>query len=321
MANTRFAYVRQFEQETTLMPDCWPLIRVDGRGFTGFSKVHDFRKPNEPLALGVINAAAAHVMAQFDDIVLAYGHSDEYRKILSSVVSAFSAAYCFHWSAFYPNRPLKTLPTFDGRIVLYPRFEHVVDYFSWRHADCHINNQYNICFWCLVGDGKSPDEAYKWLKHTQKGEKNEYIFKSRGINYNNLPRIFRKGTTLVRLADPETKDDTPRNDAQRDESLNNVEGSEISHSTEMPAPPKAGEADDVIAPIIAEEELLAISHKLEAICSAFRIGVLHCDNINDEFWKAVAPSYLDSGAQNTRDRISTLSPLSRENIALLNTGK
>ncbi|GBE59733.1 tRNA guanylyltransferase [Babesia ovata] len=138
MANTRFAYVKQFEQETVLMPDCWPLIRVDGRGFTGFSKVHGFRKPNEPLALGVMNAAAAHVMAQFDDIVLAYGHSDEYRKILSSVVSAFSAAYCFYWSGFYPNKPLRTLPTFDGRIVLYPRFEHVVDYFSWRHADCQF---------------------------------------------------------------------------------------------------------------------------------------------------------------------------------------
>ncbi len=38
------------------------------------------------------------------------------------------------------------------------------DYLSWRQADTHINNQYNTCFWALVGAGRSPQEAQAELK-------------------------------------------------------------------------------------------------------------------------------------------------------------
>jgi tRNAHis guanylyltransferase len=34
LANTRFAYVRSFEQADALLPHCWIVIRVDGKGFT-----------------------------------------------------------------------------------------------------------------------------------------------------------------------------------------------------------------------------------------------------------------------------------------------
>eukprot|EP00371_Babesia_bovis_P001778 XP_001610425.1 tRNA-His guanylyltransferase [Babesia bovis T2Bo] len=324
MANTRFSYVKHFEQDTILLPESWPVVRVDGRGFTKFSKLHEFRKPNEPLALGVMNAAAAHVMSTFDDIVLAYGHSDEYRKILSSVVSAFSSAFSFYWSRFYPDRQLKILPSFDGRIVLYPRFENIVDYFSWRHADCHINNQYNICFWCLVADGKCPDEAYKWLKHTQKGEKNEYIYQSRGINYNNLPRIFRKGTTLVRLLSTEpglgqcvqdgitTKVDRGSIDCQATD-RHRLDTSIV--NTRQQA------TGDVIELTIDESEIALISQKLDSICNPMGIGVVHCDNTSEAFWNAAAPSYSMDGGTRTKKNIDTIAALSTDMINKLNSGR
>jgi len=34
MANSRWAYVRSFEQPDTLLPQCWVVVRVDGKGFT-----------------------------------------------------------------------------------------------------------------------------------------------------------------------------------------------------------------------------------------------------------------------------------------------
>ncbi|KAK1442103.1 tRNAHis guanylyltransferase Thg1 superfamily protein [Babesia gibsoni] len=311
MANTRFAYVKQFEQESSMLPDCWPLIRLDGRSFTAFSKSHKFRKPSEPLALGVMNAAAAHVMSTFDDIVLAYGHSDEYRKILSSIVSTFSSAYCYHWSTFFPSQPLLSLPTFDGRIVLYPRFDHVVDYFSWRHADCHINTQYNICFWCLVADGKNPDEAYKWLKHTNKGEKNEYIYQSRGINYNNLPRLFRKGTTLVRMAKDEPE-------------VAHEQMQTISNSRVVPMDTDASNcssSNDVIALVIEESEISDINLKVKRLCDQFKIGIICCDNISADFWKTIAPSYDIYETDRARDKAPSISALTVEQISLLNTQK
>ena len=34
MANSRFEYVKNFELDDTLLPGCWIVIRLDGRGFT-----------------------------------------------------------------------------------------------------------------------------------------------------------------------------------------------------------------------------------------------------------------------------------------------
>lgn len=47
MANSRFDYVRKFETDDTLLPNCWIIVRIDGKGFHKFSKVHDFEKPND----------------------------------------------------------------------------------------------------------------------------------------------------------------------------------------------------------------------------------------------------------------------------------
>jgi tRNA(His) guanylyltransferase len=34
MANSRFEYVKSFELGDSLLPGCWIVIRLDGRGFT-----------------------------------------------------------------------------------------------------------------------------------------------------------------------------------------------------------------------------------------------------------------------------------------------
>lgn len=90
------------------------------------------------------------------------------------------------------------MPTFDSRAVCYPSIENIRDYMSWRQADCHINNLYNTTFWCLVDSGKTETEAEDILKKTLSADKNEILFSQFGVNYNNLPGIYRKGTLLYR---------------------------------------------------------------------------------------------------------------------------
>lgn len=136
-----------------------------------------------------MNRAAASVMKEFEDVVLAYGQSDEYSflfrretevysnskdisyiysfhhqsaitffqvfqrrsaKILTTLVSRFSSAFVFYWKDYFPDIKLLYPPSFDGRMVLYPTDKNVRDYLSWRQADCHINNLYNTTFWTLV---------------------------------------------------------------------------------------------------------------------------------------------------------------------------
>jgi tRNA(His) guanylyltransferase len=128
-------------------------------------------KPNDARALNLMNAAATHVVTTIADLVVAYGVSDEYSfvfhrstdlferraaKLVSTVVSTFTAAYVALWSQAFadpgaghdegpggdgggataPSLSLDMLPTFDGRAVCYPSWENLRDYLSWRQVDC-----------------------------------------------------------------------------------------------------------------------------------------------------------------------------------------
>ncbi|KAF3021473.1 tRNA-histidine guanylyltransferase 1-like [Neopestalotiopsis sp. 37M] len=78
MANSRFEYVKAFEQADYLMPNTWIVVRIDGRGFTKLCTKYGFEKPNDRRALDLMNAAAKAVMTELPDITIGYGVSDEY---------------------------------------------------------------------------------------------------------------------------------------------------------------------------------------------------------------------------------------------------
>ena len=90
---------------------------------------------------------AKEVMKSFNEITITYGDSDEFsfvfkrsaqifnrreEKILSCVLSLFSASYVFYWSKYFPDVKLQKIPSFDARIVLYPSLEDLQNYLSWR---------------------------------------------------------------------------------------------------------------------------------------------------------------------------------------------
>ncbi|KAF3358982.1 hypothetical protein HYQ45_002573 [Verticillium longisporum] len=78
MANSKFEYVKAFEQPDTLLQNTWVVVRIDGRGFTKLCAKYAFEKPNDKRALDLMNAAARAVMTDLPDITIAYGVSDEY---------------------------------------------------------------------------------------------------------------------------------------------------------------------------------------------------------------------------------------------------
>jgi len=213
MANSKYEYVKGFEQNDSLLPQTWIVIQVDGRGFTRFSQAHAFKKPNDMQALFLMNDCAKAVLEDISDVVFCYGVSDEYSfvlqrtctlyqrhasKLISLVVSLFSASYAMKWTQFFPETELQYAATFDGRAVCFPSESILRDYLSWRQVDCHINNQYNTCFWKLVESGMSTTEAQDTLKGTTADVKNNLLFEKFNINYNNLPQIFRKGSIVYR---------------------------------------------------------------------------------------------------------------------------
>lgn len=216
MAKSRFEYVKQFERENLLLPETFIVIRVDGKGFHKFSSYYEFDKPNDARALQVMNRAALSLVHQFPDIQMAYGDSDEYSfllrkscnlferremKLITTFASHMSVNYMIQWNKEFPEKAIneERIPTFDARAVVYPNQKIIRDYFSWRQVDCHINNLYNTTYWSLIlKGGMSGKEAENRLIGTLSSDKHEILFKEFGINYNNEPEMFKKGTVLVR---------------------------------------------------------------------------------------------------------------------------
>lgn len=213
MAKSKFEYVRLFEADDRCLPNCWMVTRVDGKAFHKFSDAHGFEKPNDKRALDLMTRCAERVVEEFGEICLAYGQSDEYSfvfkksaelynrrasKIMTNVCSLFTSSYVFYWPSYF-SVPIQYPPSFDGRVVLYPNDTNLMDYLSWRQADCHINNLYNTVFWALVQKGGfTPRQAEERLRGTVSSDKNEILFQEFQTNYNNLPALYRKGTVVIR---------------------------------------------------------------------------------------------------------------------------
>jgi tRNA(His) guanylyltransferase len=83
MAGSKYSYVRNFELPDAILPSTYLVIRLDGKGFHGFSKLHNFDKPHDSKALTLMNLAAKRVMEGKElggECVLAFGESDEFRQ-------------------------------------------------------------------------------------------------------------------------------------------------------------------------------------------------------------------------------------------------
>ncbi|KAF8846879.1 tRNAHis guanylyltransferas-like protein Thg1 [Acephala macrosclerotiorum] len=273
MANSKYEYVKAFEQPDLLLPNTWIVVRIDGRGFHKFSNKYAFEKPNDRRALDLMNAAAKAVMTELPDIVIAYGISDEYSfvfhkscvlferrssKLVTTIVSTFTAYYVHLWFTFFPETPLSPpLPSFDGRAVQYPSIQNLRDYMSWRQVDCHINNLYNTTFWALIqSGGMDAKSAEKELAGSLAADKNEILFSRFKINYNNEPEIYKKGSVVLR--DYELVEPGTASEIIEEESAKTVEQAELSKTQEERDKKRRAKA---------------------------RITVQHVDIIKDEFWE------------------------------------
>ncbi|KAI1331351.1 tRNA guanylyltransferase [Xylariaceae sp. FL0255] len=272
MANSRYEYVKQFEQNDALLPNTWVVIRIDGRGFTKLCAKYNFEKPNDKRALDLMNAAAKAVVMEIPEITIAYGVSDEYSfvlhktttlferrasKLITTITSTFTAYYVHLWSSYMPDKPLSApLPSFDGRAVCYPSVQNLRDYMTWRQVDCHINNLFNTTFWSLIQlGGMTAKEAEKLLAGTVSGDKNEILFSKFNINYNNEPEIYKKGSVVFR--DYELVE--PGNQAETETAIDNIA-----------EPAKQSKTQD--------ENDKKRQNKA-------RVVVEHLDIIKDEFWE------------------------------------
>ncbi|KAF9884842.1 tRNA-His guanylyltransferase [Aspergillus nanangensis] len=287
MANSKYEYVKAFEQPDVLLPNTWIVVRIDGRGFHKLTDRYAFKKPNDRRALDLMNAAAVEVMKDLPDLCIAYGVSDEYSfvfhpscqlferrnaKLVTTIVSTFTAHYIYQWGTHFPETPLESpyLPSFDGRAVVYPTARNLRDYMSWRQVDCHINNLYNTTFWTMVlQGGMSNTDAEQELKGTVSSDKNEILFKRFGINYNNEEEVYKKGSVLYRQVNSSLAGCNYQLEDAKAGSLESKAAADEESSSPMPDSKMSRSQQD----------------KLKKLRRKAQVVVDHVDIIKDEFWE------------------------------------
>ena len=82
MAKSKYEYVKGFEQDDSLLKECYIIVRVDGKGFHEFTAKHGYERPNDIRGLQLMNCCAMAILREFPDVVLGYGESDEYSFLI-----------------------------------------------------------------------------------------------------------------------------------------------------------------------------------------------------------------------------------------------
>lgn len=194
--------MRSFEyyHATSVIPEHWIVIRLDGKGFSKFTERSGFEKPFDLTFHGRMVDTACYAMTELG-AVYAYTESDEisllftprydrydrsHEKLVS--ISAATAAGCFAASIGVPV-------VFDSRVWVGATIGHVVDYFRWRQSDAHRCALNGYAYWTLRKEGVSKGRATSTLDGKGPDFKNELLFE-RGINFNDVPAWQRRGTGI-----------------------------------------------------------------------------------------------------------------------------
>jgi tRNA(His) 5'-end guanylyltransferase len=178
-------------------PGAWVILRLDGRGFSGFTETR-CEKPFDLHFHGWMTQTAQTLLEEFQG-VYAYTESDEisllftrewdlFDRELEKAISLSAGVASATFSLACGSRA-----HFDSRAILAAQDEQVVDYFRWRQADasrCALNGW---CYWTLRKAGQSVSQATQAIDGKNVADKNELLFQA-GVNFNDLPLWQRRGT-------------------------------------------------------------------------------------------------------------------------------
>lgn len=189
------------------VPDrAYTILRIDGRGFSGFTEKAGYTKPFDQRFHDVMgyttrvlveNLQAEFGYHQSDEISIFLNRGNDLfdREVLKLVsISAGLASSVF---ARNMDEHIEEYPHFDSRVIAAATDEQVTRYLHWRVEDATRNCLNTYCHWTAVlKDGKTATQAARiFNKQTQKF-KHDFLFE-RGINFNELPGWQKRGSLLT----------------------------------------------------------------------------------------------------------------------------
>ncbi len=200
----RMKLYESFETERRLMPLLPAVARMDGICFhsfcRGLDRPYDERLSNLMIELTLdlakeFNASCAYT--QSDEISLGW-KIDNYEsdmfcngrilKLNSHLASKTSVRFNRLLPDFIPEKA-KDEACFDARVMTLPNVVEAANMFLWREFDATRNSIQ------MAGQAYF---SHKQLHKKNRSDIQEMLFSEKGINWNNYPEYFRRGTYILR---------------------------------------------------------------------------------------------------------------------------
>lgn len=180
-------------------------VRLDGRNFSTFTQ--GLRRPFDPDMSQLMKDVTHDLVGEFAPLI-GYTQSDEitlgfylpadsqaeyvfdgkFQKLVSLTAAFASTRFMEGMKAYLPQK-VGRWATFDSRAFVVPNLQELYHCFLWRQQDATKN---------AISMAASAYYSHRELHGKSGDEKQEMLF-AKGVNFNDYPAYFKRGTFLQRV--------------------------------------------------------------------------------------------------------------------------
>lgn len=192
-------YVKNLEKDGVNKDHIWAIARLDGRGFSKFTK--SCAKPFDDMLSACMVDTAAYVLentlatlayTQSDEITLVY-KMDKFQNFfngrvdkINSVLAGMCSSKFMH-TISYSNNLFDKIPHFDCRLFSAPGLDAASNVIKWRFDDCKRNSISAV--------------AQKYYTQRELNNKNtseliDMLRKEKNVTYDHYPEEFKYGVFI-----------------------------------------------------------------------------------------------------------------------------
>lgn len=193
-----------------LLPNAMFIVRLDGRGFSKYTKKMGFKKPFDTDLIQIMQNVTIELIkqtqasfgyTQSDEISLVYtperimfnGRIEKICSVFASLTSVlFNLKLAEQYKQNEPEKIVKSnelMPIFDCRVFSVPSKEEALNAVLWREFDA-VKNSINVLAQSLF--------SFKELQNLNGKQLQYKMLTEKDVNWNDLPLEQKRGTYLVR---------------------------------------------------------------------------------------------------------------------------